>query len=151
MWNDIMDFINNNSGSEYAGHAGSSIVTDIMRPEYQPKGELNEIIEECKNKYDAHGMMIFAAICGVPFFAPHSDSQNVLIRCLVGNVDYLLFNDEAKLDEATNSVTLTPGETLYIPLGKWHGASSLASRAVLSMAARPLGVEEATYHWDNLK
>ena len=146
-----MDFIYNHCDTEFAGYTGEgTFKTDVMVPEYQSKGELNEIIEECKSKYDAHDMMIFASLGGCPFLGPHADPQNVLIRCLEGNVDYLLFGDEEQLDEATTSVTLNAGETLYIPVEKWHGAASLVPRAVLSMAVRPLGVEEVTFHWDNL-
>ena len=157
MWNDIIDFIDNHCGCG-AGYDSEGIFrTGTMLEEYQPKGELGKIIEEATNKYGAHDMMIFASLgqstcCrskGIP--DPHRDGQDVLIRCLEGQVNYFLFKDDKKLNEPTARITLNVGETLFLPEGKWHSGANSKPRAVLSMAVdRTLGTEEVTYHWDNL-
>lgn len=150
MWDNIIDFISNHLG-DGSGYMGEGIFKTSTLANYQAKGKLGEIIEECINKYGAHDIMIFASIGPSCFNGPHQDEQDVLIRCLCGQITYSLYGNEEKLNEPTNTVTLSAGETLLVPKGKWHGPSSLKPRAVLSMAVgRMLGTEEVTYHWDNL-
>lgn len=150
MWNNIIDFISNHSG-DGSGYMGEGIFKTSTLANYQAKGELGEIIEECINKYGAHDIMIFASIGPSCFNGPHQDEQDVLIRCLFGQITYSLYGNEEKLNEVSNTATLSAGETLLVPKGKWHGPSSFKPRAVLSMAVdRMLGTEEVTYHWNDL-
>ena len=137
---DIRDFIENHG---YTENINKRYQSACLKNDYKPIGELANIINQCKQNYGAHDLMIFGSSGYKPFTDFHEDAQDVLIFCLVGVVSYKFEND--------NSVTFNPDETLFIPRHIKHGPFSNGNRFVLSMATnRILDCSEPTYHYNNI-
>ena len=150
MWEAVIDFINNHGTEPPADNVDGTRKTSYMKPEYQPLGELGEIVNYYKDNFGAYDIQMFASLGDNGGLGKHTDLDDVLIIGLIGEVSYSLYrNNESK---PFVTVDISPNESLLVPAHNMHEPiCGSFPRATLSLATRKkVAQEDVTYYWKTL-